>query len=111
MSKITNLIKEAEESADKWRSIVARGAWSQHNRTEMQAIILRERFEARLEAFQEAKLLTKVSKEHRSELSDILEFAIGTARCSIHKAGRDKHQLEYLEEILEISTKHFESIK
>ncbi len=57
MSKITNLIKDAEESADKWRSIVARGAHEQHGRSRSQSIILKERFEARLEAFHEAKLL------------------------------------------------------
>ena len=57
---IKRLTKDAEANADKWRAICARGTHAQHNKTEIQAIALREYFEGRLSAFNEAKLLTKV---------------------------------------------------
>ncbi len=60
MSKITNLIKEAESNYWKWRKIVGRGAHSQHDRTQPQAIALMNYHEGRLDAFNEAKQLTKV---------------------------------------------------
>ena len=53
-------IKDAEDNYLTWERIVLDGAWSQHNRTRVQAVMLRERFESRLEAFQEAKLLMRV---------------------------------------------------
>ena len=56
---LRNLIIDAERNADKWRSIVARGAWSQHNRTEAQAIALHNRFEGRLDGLVDAKRLMK----------------------------------------------------
>ena len=52
-------IKDAQLNADKWRAIAARGSWSRHNKTQLQAIMLRERFEGRLEAFTEAKQLMR----------------------------------------------------
>ena len=54
---LRNMIKDTEANADRWRSIVARGTWFQHDKTEIQAIMLRERFEGRLEALVEAKRL------------------------------------------------------
>ena len=57
---LTQLTKDAERNYLIWERIVLDGAWEQHGRTRVQAIMLRERFEARLEAFQEAKRLTKV---------------------------------------------------
>ncbi len=54
---LRSLIKDAEANADKWRSICARGTHAQHNKTEIQAIALREYFEGRLDAFNEAKRL------------------------------------------------------
>ena len=56
---LRSLIKDAEASANKWRSITARGSHSQHNKTEVQAIALREYFEGRLDGLVEAKRLMK----------------------------------------------------
>ena len=56
-------IKDARRNADIWRAITDGGTWKQHNRTEIQAISLRERFEGRLEAFTEAKQLIKVNHD------------------------------------------------
>ena len=52
-------IKDAEHNYQKWARITARGTHSQHNKTEIQALLLRERFEGRLEAFEEAKQLMR----------------------------------------------------
>ena len=56
---LKSMIKDTEANADKWRSIVARGAWLQHDKTEIQAIALREYFEGRLDGLVEAKRLMK----------------------------------------------------
>ena len=56
---INTLIKDAESNHQKWQSIVSCGTWSQRGRTREQAIMLRERFEGRLEAFVEAKQLMR----------------------------------------------------
>ena len=53
-------IKDAQLNADKWKAITDGGTWSQRGRTREQAVMLRERFEARLEAFTEAKQLMRV---------------------------------------------------
>ena len=57
---ITAKIKDAESNYHKWRRIVGRGVWSQYDRTESQALALMHYHEGRLEAFTEAKQLTKV---------------------------------------------------
>ena len=56
---LRNLIIDAERNADRWRSIVARGSHQQHNKTEIQAIALREYFEGRLDGLVDAKRLMK----------------------------------------------------
>ena len=56
---LRNLIIDAELGANKWRAIVARGTHSQHNKTEIQALLLRERFEGRLDGLVDAKRLMK----------------------------------------------------
>jgi hypothetical protein len=56
---IKKMIEDAEANADKWRSICARGTHAQHDKTEVQAIALREYFEGRLDGLVEAKRLMK----------------------------------------------------
>jgi len=57
---INTLIKDAESNHQKWQSIVSRGTWQQHNKTEIQALLLRERFEGMLDGLTEAKQLMRV---------------------------------------------------
>ena len=52
-------IKDAELNFLKWRGIIASGARAQHDKTEAQALMLRERFEGRLEAFVKVKQLMR----------------------------------------------------
>ena len=53
MSKITNLIKDAEENYLIWERIVLDGAWEQHGRTRVQAVMLREKRDQLLHWMQE----------------------------------------------------------
>ena len=57
---ITAKIKDAQLNADKWTGIVSRGTWLQYDKTEIQAIALREYFEGMLDGLTEAKLLMRV---------------------------------------------------
>ena len=53
-------IKDARRNADMWQAITDGGTWLQHNRTETQAIALREYHSGRLDGLTEAKLLMRV---------------------------------------------------